>query len=236
MESSKLESSKLGFTMIELLIVISIIFLLFGMLIVAAGPLRQKARKKNTEGLVHQVTLFLDLYKGKTGTYPSDGIDERVETAEGTPLESGAALTFGLLQPVILRQRQPDGTFKESGQEDPIADFKVDSLSPPILDDPDARELFDGFFQPFHYDRITRPDMYSTQDDGDVHLGWENGRAHGDDPREAADSGVETPGPQNIGQFDFWSHGPNGHEEDEKPEEAISNWRIPGPGSDSEKD
>lgn len=220
-----------GFTMIELLVTISIIFFLFSILIVAAGPARERSKRKKSESLIAQVELVLGQYHSKMGHYPSDGIDETVETEDGTRLKSGAALTFAVRQPLRLFKKQPDGSMRAMGEEPPVGiDFKEGDLTAPYLDDPDARELLDGFGEPFHYDRVAGGERaFSVQDDGDVHLGWEErGLIHGLDPREAAGVAVDNAGAQNIGEFDMWSHGVNGHTDDEEPGDVIGNWRVPG--------
>ena len=219
--------------MVELLVTISIIFFLFSMLAIAAGPMRERAKRKKTEGMIEQISLALGEYHSKTGRYPSDGIDESVETDEGTRLKSGAALTFALRQPLKIRKKQPDGSMKVVGEEPPVGiDFKESDLSPPYLDDPEARELWDGFGEPFHYDRVSGGrKSYSEQDEGDVHLDWDESRVHGLDPREAVGEGVDTSGPQNIGQYDVWSHGADGHTADEEAGDVVANWRVPSGGT-----
>jgi len=220
--------------MIEMMITISIILMLFAMLIVAGGKYRRKSMQSKTEGQIQTLGIFLESYKAKAGGYPKDGLDEgdRVETEDGTRLQSGAALTFALRSKVTLVKRQPNGELKAMGQEDPIAgdELKDRDLTKPYLDDAFARELLDGFDEPFHYDRLAGgPPTYSRQDDGDVHLGWDDrtDAVHSEDPREAVGRGVESLGLQNVGRYDLWSHGNGGHSPEEKPNSVIANWRIP---------
>jgi len=222
-----------GFTMIELLITISIIFLLFSMLAVAAGPMRTRAKTKNTEGMIERVSLGLQTYHSKLAGYPSDGFDGRVETDEGNRLESGAAMTFALTQEIPVNKKMPDGSYRFLGTEEPVSEFKESELTSPYDDDPQARELLDGFYEPFHYDRVGGSgEKYNRQDSGDVHLEWDDDeKIHHDDPREETGVAVSSPGAQNIGEFDVWSHGPNGHQDEEVPEEVIANWTIPASGS-----
>ena len=169
------EARKAGFTMIELLITISIIFLLFSMLAVSAGPMRTRAKTKNTEGMIERVSLGLKTYHSKTGGYPSDGLDSRVETDEGNRLESGAARTFALTQEIPIRKRMPDGSMRALGTEKPVSEFKESELTSPYDGDPQAMELLDGFYEPFHYDQIGRNgEQYSRQDSGGVDLEWDD--------------------------------------------------------------
>ncbi len=223
--------------MIELMITVSILFLLFGMLLVAAGPMRKKAKIRKTEGLIERMSLALGQYHASSGSYPPDGLDgQTVETDEGTILQSGAALTYALTQPVRAMKKQPDGSFKAMGEMEPVGDFK--EFTEPYLDDPQAVELIDGFGYPFHYDRLTGGESsFSAQDDGSVHLGWDdmNGVVHHDDPREATGVGVESPGPQNFNEYDIWSHGDDAHSEDEQPEHVVSNWPVPGTRADGDE-
>lgn len=222
--------------MIEMLITISIIIFLFALLVVAAGPLKRRSMARKTDGQIQTIGLWLESYKVKAGDYPKDGLDEggTVETEEGTRLQSGAALTFALLRPVQVVKRQSNGELKKVGEEDPIGEFKENDLGPPYLDDPEAREFLDGFSLPFHYDHLVGgSSSYSRQDEGDVHLGWEElDLVHGKDPREAVGLGVEFAGQQNVGRFDVWSHGADGHSPDEKPEGVLANWRVPGSSPD----
>jgi len=220
--------------MIEMMITISIILMLFAMLIVAGGKFQRTAKQRKTEGQIQTLGILLENYKAKAGGYPKDGLDEgdRVETPDGTRLQSGAALTYALLTPVKVVKRQPNGELKAMGEEDPVAggEIKDKDLTAPYLDDPLARELLDGFDEPFHYDRLAGgPATYSRQDDGEVHLGWDDRQdaVHGPDPREAVGLGVESAGLQNVGRYDLWSHGLGGHSPDERPEKVLANWRVP---------
>jgi type II secretory pathway pseudopilin PulG len=224
--------------MIEMLITISIILFLFAMLVVAGGPLKQRSMRSKTEGQIQTIGILLENYKAKAGGYPKDGIDEgdKVETEDGTRLQSGAALTFALVNPVKVLKRQANGELKVMGEEDAVGEFKDTEFGPAYLGDPQARELLDGFDEPFHYDRLAGGTAtYSRQEDGDVHLGWdEQDLIHGDDPREKAGLAVASAGLQNVGRYDVWSHGPDGHTKDEKPEAVIANWRVPGPEAEKE--
>jgi type II secretory pathway pseudopilin PulG len=227
--------------MIEMMITITIILVLFAMLVVAGGKYRQKSMRSKTEGQIQTLGILLENYKSKAGGYPKDGIDDgsRVETSEGTRLQSGAALTFALRSPVKVMKRQPNGELKPMGEEPAVAgdELKERDLTPPFLDDPFARELLDAYDEPFHYDWVAGgPTAYSRQDDGDVHLGWDDraDAVHADDPREAVGRAVASTGLQNVGGYDLWSHGSDGHTPDQRPQNTIANWRVPEPTRDSE--
>ena len=225
-----------GFTLVELLVTISIVLALMGMIVVQMGKSRARAKHEATKSLIQRIELSLTEYQATAGEYPPDGMDgERVETDEGTILKSGAALTFALVNPVRARKRQPDGTFRVLGEREPLGDFTKGELDGPYDGDPQAVELMDGFFQAFHYDRLTGGSKaYSQQDDADVHLAEESITEHALDPREEEGVAVISSGPQNLSTYDLWSHGINGHTSEERPEDVIGNWSKPTGGGASE--
>lgn len=213
--------------MVELMVVISVIVVLMAMLAMTAGGLQTRANVAATDGLLQRIGLFIDQYHGKRGTYPADGIDGAVITEEGTPVQSGSALAFALTQPILDRERLPTGEFRVVSSEPAVGEFKGDELSEPFADDKNARELLDTWGLPLHYDNLEGGrSAYSPQNEGEVHLFWDDleidGAVHNLDPREL--DGVATSGPQNIEEYDLFSHGPDGHTEEELPEECIGNW------------
>jgi prepilin-type N-terminal cleavage/methylation domain-containing protein len=236
-----------GFTMVELLITISIITLLFSVLAMSGGGLKQKARIENTKSMISQLELYLDTYKSKSGAYPPDGLDgKKIYTEEGTQLMSGAALSWALTRPIDQMKRQPDGTMKAIGTTSPVAEFKQGELVDHAalgadLFDPEALEVCDAWGWPIHYDRLGGGrESYSRQDTSEVHLGWEDiGYEDVDDPRTFEGISVELVGPQNLGEFDIWSHGPSGHilkdlDPEEHAAQVVANWDLPLEGAGRE--
>ena len=237
-----------GFTMVELLITIAIIAFLLGGLMTVGMGLRSRARIEKSQAMVQMLELHLDQYKGKAGGYPEDGLDDKkVYTEEGTQLMSGAALTYALTQPIVKKRKMPDGTMKAAGTAAAVAQFTADQLVDYSaygfqLDDPEAAEACDAWNGPIHYDRlIGGRDAFSRQDTSEVHTAWEEiGYGDVDDPRTDPGEGISCriPGPQNLGEFDLWSHGPFGHDRiddlDKRLSETICNWTAPGLASKDE--
>ena len=61
---------KYAFTLVELLIVISIIAILAGMLMPMVTVVKRNAEKTNTQALLARVNVALDLFRADVGTYP----------------------------------------------------------------------------------------------------------------------------------------------------------------------
>ena len=64
---------RLGFTVIEFIIVIGIIFFLAAALLPALSRSRQMAKKRNAREVIYQLEVALQMYGEDYGTYPTDG-------------------------------------------------------------------------------------------------------------------------------------------------------------------
>ncbi len=211
-----------GFTLIELMVAISIVVVLLAMLAIVTLKYRLRAQLDRTRGFVEELRITIQDYKSATGHFPPDGIDGELLSEESrTPLQSGAALAHALTQPYLRKTQRPDGSFAEELVE-PERPLKRADLLVPDDDGPQVAELVDVWGNPFHYDCLDTAEMYSPQGDASVHL--VSAAVHQEDPREAVDVAVRAAGPQNVGSYDLWSHGPKGHSSEELPAEAIGNW------------
>jgi prepilin-type N-terminal cleavage/methylation domain-containing protein len=205
-----------GFTLVEILVVMAILVLLFGLVAVSMGMYMGKAARGATTGLLQQLELMLDDYKSKTGHYPPDGIDSPQRTEEGTPLRGSACLYYFLSRPI--RVSEVSGGRKTVKEYPPIARFKDSNLTPEDPEYPGIRELKDGWGTPMHYDN-TENKVYRPQR-GEVHYPEMSDEEHPEDPREGKLTinevkAVPKRGIQGKG-FDIWSHGDAGHDLEEK--------------------
>ena len=111
-----LRSNKRAFSLIELLIVISLIAMLAGMVLAAAGAIQNNMVKKRTIALLAEIEGGLDDYKIDHGTYPINEADNRDAAAK-----KGAEVLYKHLS----GDYDTDGKFDIA---DPEAKIYVDSL------------------------------------------------------------------------------------------------------------
>ncbi|MGE4619488.1 MAG: prepilin-type N-terminal cleavage/methylation domain-containing protein [Planctomycetota bacterium] len=215
-----------GFTMVELLVTIALIVFLMSMLAMNSALWIDSATSSRTSALISGLSLFIDEYHSTTGDYPSDGLDGRdVITSDGTYLTGGAALTYALTQPLLITSKV-NGEIRVIDSQPPVGDFRSSELSSPSDGDADAYQLLDAWGEAIHYDNVSAGEKYfSAQSLGETHLDWDDdNQIHSEDPRELGE-GTQGIGPQNNNEYDIWSHGSNGHSEDESYEDLITNWQ-----------
>ena len=213
-------SRRLGFTMVEVLMVISIIILLSSLVMVAATTQRRSAAIKATEALFERLKAGLEEYRDTSGHYPPDGFDSPVTDDKGRKLRGSAALYHFLSREMVVEKKVSGRVSRHTIA--PILEFKQSELSVEDPNQPGIREIVDGFGVPIHYDN-TENGQFKEQD-GSAHTPEE--LVHPADPRaSAATNAVTEPGLQGKG-YDFWSHGPEAHKEVDDLSGTISSWNL----------
>lgn len=211
-----------GFTMVEVLMVVSIIILLASMLTVAVLSQRKKAAKQATQALFTRLEAAIDSYKELTGHYPADGFDTEVTNDEGTPIRGSACLQYFLTRETRVETKVSG--VSRIRKYDPVMELKDGELTEPNEDFPGAREIIDGYGRPIHYDN-TEDGEFRAQD-GSAHI--ELLEFHPEDPRMNTDQlAVIEGGVQNPGKYDLWSHGEGGHSDSKDLRTTIGNWKAP---------
>lgn len=81
---------KAAFTILELLIVMSIIIILAGLTIATMGYVQTKSRRSRAEAEIAAISATLENYKADNGVYPQDGITNALlPNTMGDPTTSG---------------------------------------------------------------------------------------------------------------------------------------------------
>jgi len=152
-DSASAPGGNSGFTLIEILIVMSIIGILAGLVLIAMGSIQKTAKDRATEALVERLTLQIADYYRKRGALPEDGYDTEVKF-RGKSLKGSAAL-FHQLTSDIFERTFIAGERRED-RRDPVAKFENSDL---VIDDEAIKWIIDGHGTPIHYDNLTgRPD------------------------------------------------------------------------------
>ena len=125
------QSRSSAFSLIELLIVISIIIVLAGLVIGVAGYAQKKAARSRGEAEVLAMSAALEGYKADNGIYPdSTGLDARRDlypgAADKAKYETASALLYVALTGDTNKNRAIDAT--ETGKA--YMAFKPSMLSP----------------------------------------------------------------------------------------------------------
>lgn len=218
-----------GFTLVEILVVITIIITLFSLVAVSMSTFMKNAHEKATTSLIQRLQTSLDDYKSKTGYYPPDGIDSPQENAEGTHIEGSACLYHFLMSPIIVEEIVSG--VKKVTRHEPVLLQKLgeNELFPENPAYPGAREIKDGWGNALHYDN-TEDGVFRPQR-GMVHLPPLGDEEHPPDPRDPSytvggQPAVSKPGEVQSRSYDLWSHGDQGHEISDETNLPIASWNI----------
>jgi type II secretory pathway pseudopilin PulG len=212
-----------GFTIVEVLMVVAIMVMLFGMVIIASKSIWSKRDSERTRAMISTLQIELQEYKSLKGHYPPDGYDSEVKNAQGTRIR-GSACLYEFLGKEFTVENNVGGQLRIEKHDPLIAVFKKDELSPEDPDNPGAFEILDGFGLPYHYDN-TEDGQFKPEAQQDLpHLqAVEN---HPVDPRTDTEV-VPRVGIQNMGNYDLWSHGnKKAHDEPVPVKETIGTWNM----------
>ena len=175
-----------GFTMIELLAVISIIALLAALLFPAFGAIRRNAKETTTRTFLKSIETALAAYEFDWGFYPPDK-----STVAGKTYESSEALNYYLTTAFRLQPNAAKGEIAAVKDSGPYIDIPERHRSD---SDGDGNiEIIDLWNSPVEYDNI--------RDDTTTPSGF-NVR-NPDDPRTDGK-------PRNLQGYDLFSRGVTG--------------------------
>jgi prepilin-type N-terminal cleavage/methylation domain-containing protein len=85
-EGEKMVEKRKGFTIVELLTVMSVIAILIGLLVPAVGMIKEKANQVQQLAQLHSLEAGLELYKAEFGEYPPSNDNQYTPPAPGSLL------------------------------------------------------------------------------------------------------------------------------------------------------
>jgi len=90
-----------AFTILELLVVITIIIILAGLTIATMGYVQDKAKRSRAEAEIAAISAALENYKADNGIYPrgadTDSLDARTDSSAGTSYQKASKYLYGEL-------------------------------------------------------------------------------------------------------------------------------------------
>lgn len=207
------DESPRAFTLLELLIVTSIILILVATLVVATMGVRKSSLVKGTQALLLQIKQATISYYDRYKKYPPDGYDFEVKVYDRT-IKGSQCLVYYLATPQPKAARSPDGTIVYQMQEPFLMGLQPRSVTFSLEEIPDREEipaLIDTFKEEIFYDRVLNTAEYSYPLPGDSNPGQP-------DPRPADAPTVR------MGKYQIWSLGPDGRDKKGDPSDDITSW------------
>ncbi len=214
----------LGFSMVEVVMVVGIVVLLMSLVFVAAGGSRKDANRRATEAQLTRIIGALEDYKRLKGRYPPDGYDFEVKNEEGELIRGAACLYYFLTKEVQVR-RKVSGKVR-TRMVDPLLEVKKSiELSNP--DDGYADgvyEITDPWRTPFWYDNTEDGKFEPLDEPGHPEASGAN--SFPPDPRtDEALNSVEETGIQGNG-YDLWSYAEGRYKEQKDLSTVIASWNL----------
>jgi prepilin-type N-terminal cleavage/methylation domain-containing protein len=132
--------SSRGFTLIEILVVISIIAILAGMTLGVGGPMMEKAKRSRTQGEIAAIESALERYKIDNGGYPISDSYPNIEV-DGDPKQSNYIVTGEQLFQALcgrknLKEKAESQVYYEVKQSQVDKESRISSTSNTYLVDP----------------------------------------------------------------------------------------------------
>jgi type II secretory pathway pseudopilin PulG len=145
----------IGFTIMELLIVMTIIIILAALIIGTAGYVRKKAARSRAEAEIAAMSAACESYKADNGTYPTNadsyGLDAR-NTANPSAYPLASLYLYESLNGVTAASRSAAPTSKS------YFTFKPNMLLPPPPSPADITAIRDPFGNSYGYSTAGNPD------------------------------------------------------------------------------
>ncbi|MCZ6688032.1 MAG: type II secretion system protein [Planctomycetota bacterium] len=152
-----------AFTLLELLVVTSIIMILIATLVTATMGVRKSVKRKATQRLIRQVSQAVSMYYDRYKAYPPDGYDFEVKVYDRV-IQGSQCLVYYLCVPQPKSVKGPDGKAILRPQDPLLTDLLAQDLVFPLNEiETQGRipELRDSFGGPILYDRVGKIAEYS---------------------------------------------------------------------------
>ena len=201
-----------GFTLLELLVVTTIILVLIATLVTATMGVRKSTKLKGTQRLIRQLNQAVSMYYDRYKVYPPDGHDFEVKVYDRA-IQGSQCLIYYLCVPQPKSVKGPDGKAIFRPQDPLLTDLLGQDLDFPLVEIETSRkipELKDSFGGPIFYDRVEKTAEYSHPMQ---HLSHP-------DPRPEERPTVR------MGKVQIWSVGPDFKEKEGDSSDDVLGWNL----------
>ncbi len=158
MSKSEIRGSKNGsaFTLIELVIVMSIIIVLAGLILATSGYVQEKSKRSRTEAEIAAISAALESYKADNGIYPSNDHTKQADPAASIDPKASQFL-YGELTGDTNFDGQPEPNTKTYMTFKP-GSLKPDNPAQPIGAGGVVAAIRDPFGDPYGYSTMKAND------------------------------------------------------------------------------
>lgn len=101
-------TSQRAFTIIELLIVITIILVLAGLILATSGYVQTKAKRSRAEAEIAAITAALENYRADNGTYPTDTTNGTTNTLDARAMFNPTAAQYAAASFFLYKELSGD--------------------------------------------------------------------------------------------------------------------------------
>jgi len=140
-----------AFTIIELLIVMSIIIVLAGLVLATSGYVQKKGARSRAEAEIAAMSAALESYKADNGIYPSDATTEKL--AANTDVDATTKI-YENASLYLYKQLSGDINGTRSATAKSYMAFKPNMLKPPPPSTADVTAIRDPFGNSYGYSTI----------------------------------------------------------------------------------
>jgi prepilin-type N-terminal cleavage/methylation domain-containing protein len=120
----------MGFTIIELLVVLTIILILAGLILATSGYVQNKGKRSRAETEIAALSAALENYKADNGTYPIDAANGTTNTLDARTMVNPTAAQYMAASIFLYKELSGDPIGNRAPTEKSYFPFKPTMLLP----------------------------------------------------------------------------------------------------------
>jgi prepilin-type N-terminal cleavage/methylation domain-containing protein len=146
MRKKRCSVAQCAFTIVELLIVITIVLVLAGLILATSGYVQTKGKHSRAEAEIAAISAGLENYKADNGIYPIDTVNGSTNTLDARTMLNPTAAQYAAASVFLYKELSGDS----SGNRVPVGRSYF-SFKPNMLLPKDQTQAVTGIADPFGY-------------------------------------------------------------------------------------